>query len=247
MLVILSATSCISTEKGVKGNKNLVTRAIQVDDFDEISLSSKIESVRGINPLNKKNFGVFNYTQTQNPPSLEITMDENLFDLLDIKSANRKLTIRTKENQKIYPSGIIINGSSKDLIKVEVSGCINFVAEEPLRLTKTAFNVSGVADVTLADVSCDDFKVDLSGVGNIYLTGSIQKGRYNVSGVGHVYAFDCPVENLRCDVSGVGGMEVNAVQSLEANASGVGNIKYKGNPEDLRKSASGVGKIKQAD
>lgn len=246
MLVILSATSCISTEKGVKGNKSLVTRTIQVDDFDEIYLSSKIESVRGINPLNKKNFGIFNYTQTHNSPSLEITMDENLFDLLDIKNTDRKLTIRTKENQKIYPTGLIINGSSKDLKKVEVNGCINFIAEEPLRLTKTSFYVSGVADVTLADVSCDDFKVDLSGVGNVYLTGTVQKGRYNVSGVGHVYAFDCPVENLRCDVSGVGGMEVNAVKSLEANASGVGNIKYKGNPDDLRKSASGIGKIKEA-
>ena len=56
-----------------------------------------------------------------------------------------------------------------------------------------------------------------------------------------------PVEDLECEVSGVGGMEVNATQKLDASTSGVGSVKYKGNPEHTQKSASGVGKIKQAD
>ena len=99
----------------------------------------------------------------------------------------------------------------------------------------------------LADLSCDTFKVAISGVGNIYLNGNIKKGKYSVSGVGHVYAFDCPVEDLECEVSGVGGMEVNATQKLDASTSGVGSVTYKGNPEHTQKSASGVGKIKQAD
>lgn len=42
-------------------------------------------------------------------------------------------------------------------------------------------------------------------------------------------------------------MEVNATQKLDASTSGVGSVKYKGNPEHTQKSASGVGKIKQAD
>ena len=38
LLVIFSTTGCISknARKGINGNKNIVTRTIQVDDFEEI-------------------------------------------------------------------------------------------------------------------------------------------------------------------------------------------------------------------
>ena len=88
LLVIFSTTGCISknARKGINGNKNIVTRTIQVDDFEEIHLGSNIESAKGINPFNKKNRAICNYTQTDGASSLEISMDENLFDLLDIEN-----------------------------------------------------------------------------------------------------------------------------------------------------------------
>lgn len=44
----LSTTGCISknARKGINGNKNIVTRTIQVDDFEEIHLGSNIESAK---------------------------------------------------------------------------------------------------------------------------------------------------------------------------------------------------------
>ena len=88
LLVIFSTTGCISknARKGINGNKNIVTRTIQVDDFEEIHLGSNIESAKSINPFNKKNRAICNYTQTDGASSLEISMDENLFDLLDIEN-----------------------------------------------------------------------------------------------------------------------------------------------------------------
>ena len=164
-----------------------------------------------------------------------------------IENKDHKLIIKAKSGKKICPTHLVLNTSSKNLKEAGISGSIDFIADQPLQLTNTSFYISGVGDVKLADLSCDTFKVAISGVGNIYLNGNIKKGKYSVSGVGHVYAFDCPVEDLECEVSGVGGMEVNATQKLDASTSGVGSVKYKGNPEHTQKSASGVGKIKQAD
>ena len=245
LLVIFSTTGCISknARKGINGNKNIVTRTIQVDDFEEIHLGSNIESAKSINPFNKKNRAICNYTQTDGASSLEISMDENLFDLLDIENKDHKLIIKAKSGKKICPTHLVLNTSSKNLKEAGISGSIDFIADQPLQLTNTSFYISGVGDVKLADLSCDTFKVAISGVGNIYLNGNIKKGKYSVSGVGHVYAFDCPVEDLECEVSGVGGMEVNATQKLDASTSGVGSVKYKGNPEHTQKSASGGGKI----
>lgn len=236
-----------TAQKGISGDKNIVTRTIPVDDFEEIYLGANIEKAKGINPFNKKNRTACNYTQTDGASSLEITMDKNLFDLLDIKNKDHKLIIKPKSGKKICPTHMVLEASSKNLKEVEVSGCVDFISDQPLQLTNTSFHINGISDVKLADLSCDTFKVDISGIGNIYLNGNIKDGKYSVSGVGHVYAYDCPVENLKCDVFGVGGMEVNVTGELDANTSGVGSIKYKGNPEHMRKSASGVGKIKHVD
>lgn len=70
LLVIFSTTGCISknARKGINGNKNIVTRTIQVDDFEEIHLGSNIESAKSINPFNKKNRAICNYTKQMAPP-----------------------------------------------------------------------------------------------------------------------------------------------------------------------------------
>lgn len=243
LLCVLCAFSCMSSD-AIKGNGNIITKTIPVENFTELRLGSSIET-KG-NPLSSKNAPTFNYTQAPGSSSLEVTMDENLFDKLSIEQNSGRLTIRAKEG-KIRPTQLIINGSSSDLKNVSVSGCMDFVAESPVNFEDVSFDVSGVGDVKLSALSSDKFRCGLSGVGKVYLTGQIKEGRFDVSGVGKVYAFDCPVEDLKCSVSGVGGMEVNATESLNANTSGVGSIKYKGSPKELKKSASGVGSIKQAD
>lgn len=245
ILSILCAFSCMSSD-AVKGNGTIVTKTIPVENFTEVDLGSDIEAKQFGNPFSSKDFPVFNYTQNSGTASLKITMDENLFDHLAITQKDGKLKIRGK-NGKIRPSQLTIYGTSQDLRKVLINGCMDFIAGTSVNLNKAYLSISGVGNVKLSALTCDDFKCDLSGVGKLYLTGKIKEGDFNVSGVGRVYAFDCPVEHLKCDVSGVGSMEVNATQSIEANTSGVGNIKYKGTPEEVNQSTSGIGKVKHVD
>lgn len=237
--------SCFATEK-IKGDGNIITRTIPVEDFDRIVLGDNIEP-KG-NPFGgKKKYPTFNYMQTLGTASLQITMDENLFSVLDIIQTKGEIKIQTKNNRvKIQPTQLKISGSSRELSYVGISGCMNFISENQLKSDKLEMAVSGVGDITIEDFTCDELSCNVSGVGNIYLSGKVKSARYGVSGVGKVYAFDCQVENLRCDVSGVGGMQVWATESLKANASGVGGIKYKGDPK-TELNASGVGSIKQVE
>lgn len=247
LVCVLCAFSCMSTDV-IKGNRNVVTKTIAVDNFTEIYLGSNIETKKLGDLLSSSNQCGFNYTQTTGDATLEVRIDENLFDLLEIEQDNGKLTIRSKNDRiQLRPSQFSITGSSKDLRKVGISGCMDFIADSPVHFQDVSFNVSGVGNLKLSDLTADKVRCDLSGVGKVYLTGQIKEGEFGVSGVGHIYAFDCPIEKLECDVSGVGGMEVNVTKHLDANTSGVGSIKYKGNPESLNKSATGVGRVKQVD
>lgn len=248
---VFCTVSCLASER-VKGNGNVVTRVIQVQDFESVYLGDGVEyshRMNGLNPFakNKKRFPVFNYMQTLGAVALQITMDENLFPYLDVEQKEGTLRIQSKDRHvTIKPSCLIVNGSSTHLRRVQVDGCVDFVSESLLKVDTLDIQVSGVGDIMIEELSGKDLTCRVSGVGNITLSGKVESGHYSVSGVGHVKAYDCQVNDLKCEVSGVGGMKVWADRKLRAEASGVGGIKYRGGAE-ASISVSGIGRIKQAD
>lgn len=104
-------------------------------------------------------------------------------------------------------------------------------------------DVSGVGDVKVAGVAADHFKAQLSGVGDLDLSGTCNALTARVSGVGELDA-----EMLRCKtvdvrVSGVGDASVYASQSAEAHVSGVGAIDIHGSPARVEKNSGFLSNI----
>ena len=107
----------------VEGNGNIITKEISVDNYSEIELGGNIEYSGNNfwgNRSNKK-FPVFKYTHGRSA-SLKITIDENLFPLLSIKSNNGRLAIRIQDGTRIKPTQYVIEGSSKTLKYLKTSG-----------------------------------------------------------------------------------------------------------------------------
>lgn len=251
----------------VKGNGEVVTREVQVDAFRSVVLGSGIEcSSRFFSQSSYKN-PVFNYTQTSGNASLQITMDENLFEYLDVSSSGGELTIRTKRGNSINPSRMEIKGSSPSLEKVQVSGCIDFTLASDFTSDLLDISISGASDVKLSrQASIGEFKIRISGAGDlvadnlttqmlettvsgagdITLSGQSDKAKISVSGAGDVKAFDFVIKEAECRVSGSGDVKVNATVALDARVSGVGDIQYKGNAK-ASTHVSGFGDIKKVD
>lgn len=114
----------------VEGNGNIITKEISVDNYSEIELGGNIEYSGNNfwgNRSNKK-FPVFKYTHGRST-SLKITIDENLFPLLSIKSNNGRLAIRIQDGTRIKPTQYVIEGSSKTLKYLKTSGPMDFEAQ----------------------------------------------------------------------------------------------------------------------
>ena len=114
----------------VEGNGNIITKEISVDNYSEIELGGNIEYSGNNfwgNRSNKK-FPVFKYTHGRSA-SLKITIDENLFPLLSIKSNNGRLAIRIQDGTRIKPTQYVIEGSSKTLKYLKTSGPMDFEAQ----------------------------------------------------------------------------------------------------------------------
>lgn len=230
----------------VEGNGNIITKEISVDNYSEIELGGNIEYSGNNfwgNRSNKK-FPVFKYTHGRST-SLKITIDENLFPLLSIKSNNGRLAIRIQDGTRIKPTQYVIEGSSKTLKYLKTSGPMDFEAQNAFSEDQLEIKISGSGDLVFEDLDCKNLTSKVSGSGDITLKGKADEARYSVSGSGDIKAYDLSVNDLSCSVSGSGDARVYAKDNMNLSVSGSGDIRYKG-PANVNKSKSGSGSIQGA-
>lgn len=97
-------------------------------------------------------------------------------------------------------------------------------------------DVSGVVDGVVSDINADAFSVNISGVGDVELTGECGSLDARLSGVGDLDAEGLECNNVNVRVSGVGDADVYARDSVDARVSGMGDIDVYGSPERVKKS-----------
>ncbi len=154
-------------------------------------------------------------------PSLRISAEENLLYFIRTYVKEDKLVIDTKKN--ISPrKEILIEVTTPSLKSIDVSGANN---------------------ISVSGVNTDDFSVDLSGAGHVYVDGTAYKFDADLSGAGSLDARDLKANIVRVSVSGAASAHVFAKESLDASVSGVGSIDYYGDPQKIRTNVSGVGSI----
>ena len=266
MFLALCLSACASQAKLVEGNGHVVTREIPVEAFDEIHIGPSITNSGLLyNDENQKKRPEFRYSQEARKV-LVVTADENLFSELDIRVRDGELTIRTKDNVRIRPSRLLIEGGSDRLNEVSISGSTRFscmtsfegdllevsvsgsgVADFPqsARLSNADLSVSGSGLVSLGQLTCERVDGQVSGSGCVRLKGEGQEIDYSVSGSGKVDGFDYHAKQGDCSVSGSGSIEVYASEELDLSVSGSGKIRYDG-PANVRQSKSGSGLIQKA-
>ncbi len=265
VLLMLTCSFGIQAADKIKGNGKVVTRDIPVSEYDAIevrvSMNGNFFSLLG----SKKQGPVFNYKQSSGKAALQITLDENLFDALQISSSNDKLVVKAKDKTQIEPTQFTINGNSQKLHSVSVSGSFDFVLQSALQSDRLDISASGSSDVlmkqatrigqckahfsgssdwTADNLTCDKLELGFSGSSDAYLAGSADQAEFRVSGSSDVKAYGFVVKNLHCSASGSSDIEANATGRLNASASGGSDIQYKGSPEEHH-SASGGGSVKR--
>lgn len=254
-----------------KGNGNIVTRTVSVSAYTGVNVGGSIEGPNGVGWLGWFSTGddpsfVFNYSQG-NASSLKVTIDENLYALLDIRVKDGCLIIRTKDDTRIQPTELKFEGISKNLEAINVSGCMDFVLQTPLsgnelkvrssggsdvylkqpvRLSFCEVQSSGGSDVAFDDLECVELVSETSGGSDLDLKGKADKAEYRSSGGSDVNAYGFRVKELRCRASGGSDIYAYATEQLDASASGGSDIHYKG-PAVVTSSESGGSDVTRAD
>ena len=202
----------------------------KIGSFSNISLSGHFE-------LNLKKGDKAAITiETDHIAPGEITT-EIRGNTLHIDMKDRKYRLGDEQKSIIYLT-------YTQLDKIQWDGAGNIKTENPLEAESFELQVSGAGNIKM-DLDVNRLVVNMSGAGNVEMKGKAYSQKVNMSGAGNYNGFDLQSHEADVDMSGVGNVRVYVTEELNASASGVGAVRYRGNPKKVVKNSSNfLGSIK---
>jgi hypothetical protein len=134
---------------------------------------------------------------------------------------------------------VTINISVPGLDHIKLSGATKAIIKG-FDSDNMEMEISGASTVE-ADIEVRTLRVRIDGASNLTLNGEGVSLIANVEGASGIDAFEYEVKNGDLKVSGASNARVNVTENLEANTSGFGKIRYKGEPNDVNVHGSGSG------
>lgn len=224
--------------KTIEGNGDIVTRTYDVTAFNEISTSLP---------------ATVNFTIADSY-SCTVSVDENLFDYLDIKVKDNELLMgkcKEEKNKGLKATKFVIEVKAPSLEAINLAGSGTFNANSPLEAEKFEANVAGSGDIVFhktvttqkvelnvagsGDLACDELVADkldcnIAGSGDLkVVSGQVREAEAGVAGSGDI-VLTCDIDNLDANIAGSGDIKARVSGKLNYAIIGSGDIGYYGNP-----------------
>jgi len=233
LMISLLASSCVYFGgKRTRGNGNITTEERSVDDFNDVEVHGALDV----------------YVRQGDEKAVRIEADENLMKYIITETHGNRLEVRTKQGYNLRPSRKMkIYVTSANFRHLDVSGACNIIGENKITSPDGLdLEVSGAGDIRM-EADAPDLKASISGSGKVDLKGTTRNFELDLSGAGKATCFDLMSENTKVEISGAGSAEVFASVKLDAQVSGAGKVRYKGNATNVQQQISGAGNVKKAD
>ena len=189
--------------------------------------------------------GVFDvYLRQDGEEKLEIEGDEHLLPYINVYQSGDRLVIERNEhiifkNWKKLNLYISIN----QLEHLEINGVGDLICEEKLRLEELHFECAQMGHTAL-DIEAKKLDLELTKVGKVYLTGTVEEFDLENTSLSKIDAYDLQAQVVRLDNTSLGKVRVWAEKELHVHSVGLGTIYCKGKPDIKRMKVTGLAKIR---
>lgn len=226
ILLLSIATALPSFADGIKGNGNVKSEEREIGNFDAIKVNGA--------------FAI--YLSQDDSYSLKVVADENLLEIITSKVKGDVLYISTEKS--IYKSSELkLYIGFKHLSEIKANGAITLKSDQVLRFDELEIEINGASSAEL-ELSANSLSIDNSGASTIKLAGKSTELNIDISGAGSVNAIDLKALKGNIDISGVGSGKVYVLEELRVSISGIGSVKYKGDPK-VSSDISFLGSLKK--
>lgn len=155
--------------------------------------------------------------------TVELTAPDNYIELYKFESDGKELEIDlARQHIDIHTRNVKIKVYTSDLLYLKNSGA---------------------SSIKMDSLDTDRIEIINSGLGSITIGGVADDVTLTNSGVGSINAENLKALNVKANVSGVGSITCYASEKIEGGVSGVGSLKYAGNPKEKDTNRTGVGSI----
>lgn len=225
IVCLFSLQSCVDC---IQGEGEPVTESRAILDFEVLKLDCSANIEIRENLVSEKN-------------KVEVIAPENLLPYIKSNIEGKKLSIdiegcvssTTPIIVKVYTNGMqkIISNGSGDI------SCKNTLKSERLMVSS---NGSGNVEVQFRG---KEIEVESDGSGDVVISGGANKLDIDSGGSGNVTASEFKANEASIDNGGSGNVVVSVKSGLTINLTGSGDVRYKGNPQQLEQSNDGSGSI----
>jgi hypothetical protein len=153
--------------------------------------------------------------------SLSVTADDNILPLIETKVDGGTLDIGSKDS---YSTSIGV--------KVKITAP-----------TLEGVSISGSGNIHVTGLKAGEMEAGITGSGNIVIAGTSDQLTAHITGSGNLKADELSVKHARVTVTGSGDATIRASDEVEATVTGSGNIRYAGNPPQVKRNVIGSGEI----
>ncbi len=156
--------------------------------------------------------------------SVELEAEDNLLEIIETEVVRGELRITTAEGYNVRSR----KGSRLTITMPNLEG----------------IEISGSSDLRAQGVDSDELTIDITGSGDIELTGKAKEVEIEIRGSGDIDARDFHAVTVEIDIRGSGDVDISVEEHLWVNISGSGDITYYGDPK-VKKKVRGSGDISQ--
>ena len=173
-------------------------------------------------------------------PGLRIKTDEDNFKYINVDSDIQLSSLKITKKHFDFDE-LILYISFKNLEELYIEGGICLETKGYIDLKDFYLHVEGGANIEM-NMKAENVKVIGQGGVKIEFDGVANELDATLSGAGYLDAFDLKTKRSDFKIEGVGAGSVYATDELNATISGVGKIRYNGDPKVFKK-IEGIGLV----
>ncbi|MDX5339731.1 MAG: DUF2807 domain-containing protein [Cyclobacteriaceae bacterium] len=203
-----------------------------------------VEEISGVSRL--KISGVINLTLIQSDQeSISIEGSQELSENFKISQQGDLLELELKESKPNFftnEKNLNVTLSIADLKEFEFEGVGNIKTQSEFNVEKVLIKGEGVGNINL-EFNASEIDADLDLMGNMTLKGRSDRFNLENEGIGNIDASGLTAQKVDLKSSGIGRVSVHCEGELSLEVSGIGEVKYTGNPTVIKEDISGIGKV----
>ena len=174
--------------------------------------------------------------------------DENLINNIRYKQTGGNLALFSADNVRITSDdNLIVRIQTPRLERIKSNMWGNVMIKTPFNADLLDVKLSGAGKFQADSLNVGVLKIEAEGIGSTTVSGKARRAELKLDGAGKIIAHELRTDTVFATVDGVGSIHCDPVKHLKAKVNGIGKITHKSDPQSIKTTRIGLGKIEKGE